>query len=394
MNVRRSARFLLVTAALVLAACGDTIATDAPRRGAGEAATWVPLPEPPLSARHEPLMAALGRRVLVVGGRDTPACPPNADCTAPAKPALLDGAIYDPDGRSWQPLPPAPIPVTNSDDRAEVGTAVWTLQHVDGAPVLLAYDDTAGWRTVPVPNPSGGRISAAGTRIVVYPRSHEHGGLVPDRVYDPDANAWTQLPLDPIGSAYDRTLLGVDDGVVLLAIPLTDVPPPDRPRVFHAARYTASTSSWAPLPPSGIPGYADTWHRWGQRIVNPTRGSVDGGQVNPFDRAYELGGILLDEREWTPLPHFKDLPVGSGSSVIAAGGRWVVSFKGAAGAPLAVLDIASLTWQELETTPLMARTGAGRVVAGDRVYVWGGADFDLPSPRGRLHNDGVEATLR
>lgn len=270
---------------------------------------------------------------------------------------------------------------------------IWTIQEGEAEqPVLLGYEVGGAWQRIPLPDLSGRRVALAGDQLVVYPGSHESVGSVPDRLFDPEAGAWSELPSDPIGSSYDRTIVGVDDGVILFAIPKSDVPP-NRPRVFHAARYGFATREWRLLAPSSIPGYANAWYRSGQKIINPTLGSVDGGEVNAFDRPYELGGVLVDEANWMRLPAFRELPVGSGSSPIAGSERWVVVSIGAADTPLAILNLENLKWGEAPATALASRTGVGSVVVDDRLLLWGGADFDLPAPRGRLHNDGQILTL-
>lgn len=403
-GVRRRPLCILLLAVVSLAGCGESTAdvqqsstAELAPQAAAEPGMWTSLPESPLSPRHESLTGILGSGVLVVGGRNTPACPPGAACGAPAEPPLRDGAIFDPAAQTWTRIPDAPVPITGVINTAPTGTGVWSIQELDAKPVLVGYELAKGWRTVDIPEPSGsGRgVGVVGAKVLVYPSSRERGGLIPDRLYDPGTETWTELPVDPIGAAYDRTLVGIDDGVLLLAIPKIDVPRPDRPRVFHAARYNHAENSWRNLPASMIPGYADTWYRHESKIVNPTLGSVDGGTVDRFDRAYALGGVLdVDSQRWLALPPFEDLPVGSGSSPVAAGEDWVISSVGAVDAPLAALELETLAWRPLPTTPIISRTGVGRIVVGDRVVMWGGADFELPAPRGRLHDDGVQLRLR
>lgn len=391
-------RLSIVVAALVTAACGTG---DAVRLGSQpgpveqEGAGWTETDESPLTPRHEAWTAVIGDHILIVGGRDTPACPPNASCVAPSEPALRDGALYDPDERAWSPVPDAPQPITGSDQSVTIGSTAWSLQTADRRKSLVGYDvDGEDWRTAAVPEPSlASHLAAVGSRILVFAGSHENGGLVPDRLFDPATGVWEELPRDPIGSAYDRSFVDVPAGLVLLAIPLTNVPPPDRPRVFHAAVYDRATRQWSGLPPSTVPGYATTWFRSGSKVVNPTLGSADGGQVNGWDRAYAFGGVLdVESRTWLPLPTHHQVAIGSGSSPVATSDRWIISTVAGPPGPLAALDLATMDWTDVNPAPKGLPTGASVGLTARHLVVWGGATFDR-EPRGVLHADGMQLAL-
>lgn len=388
----------VAAAAVVVVLLVGGLAVGSRRSGGGPASgtapTWTPMATSPLSPRHEPLVADVGNALLVAGGRDTPACPPNADCESPAGAPLRDAALYDPVVDSWMGVPDAPVGVTGLSATATAGSTVWSLQRETPTPALVAFDASARrWEVVPVPADSGNALAATDTSVLIYDTSYE-SGVSPDRLYDPSTGAWTDLPPDPIGRAYDRSFVAVRGELVLLGIPVDTPTPPDRPRVFHAARFTPATGAWTPLPPSEIAGYATEWHAHGGQVTNPTLGSADGGEVNGWDRAYPFGGILdLDSQRWLPLPPAMDVEVGSGSNPIASNDQWVVTVVAQAGTPVAALDLASTTWASLPPLPTPLPTGAGRGIAANHLIIWGGADFSN-SPRGQLTNVGQRLELR
>ena len=387
--------FVLVTAVVACGSCGSGPGEAGMTATAEDTAVWTPIADAPLSPRHGAWAAAVGDRVLIVGGRDTPACPPNASCVAPEGSALRDGALYDPSDGTWEPITDAPVPIDRNDQTVTLESTAWSVQSWDPtAALVVGYDvDAHRWRTEEAPSPSGGRLARFDGSLLVYPGSHENIGVIPDRVFHPASGTWEELPRDPVGLAYDRSYVHVPAGLVLLAIPLV-APPPDRPRVYQAALYDHTTHEWTALPPSEIAGYAGAWYRAGSDVINPTLGSADGGQINPWDRAYPFGGILdVSGRRWLPLPAGRDPGVGSGSTPVADGERWVVSSMAGPPGPLTAFDLDARRWADLEMPPSGIPTGASIAMSKQWLVIWGGATFDA-EPRGVLRNGGVQLALQ
>ena len=163
--------------------------------------------------------------------------------------------------------------------------------------------------------------------------------------------------------------------MVLTAKPIRPDGGPEDPALVHAAVLPAGASTWRLVPSSGdqLGGWYWTWT--GQRLVDPTPGGADGGQVNGFGRTIPYGGALDPSTgDWIPL---KDTPREStgGWAVEALGGRynavqgWVYDDgDGEQGH----------SWTRLPK-PDGAPTEPGPGVwVGDVLIVSGGADWDGP----------------
>ena len=373
------------TAAAALAALimGTACAAPTPSPSATQRdvrpAGWRALPDGPLSARYDAVAFWTGSEVIVLGGNDGLPCPPNADCARPAGPALRDGAAFDPSTDTWRSLSDAPISL-GSVDGALVDGILYLLV-VDVAPngvgqeTFLGYD-IAGDRWEELPPPPGdephGAIVAMGTAVVAFRRSQESGPGV-DVVYDPASRTWTDLPLDPLAPAFDRSLVWTEVDVVLLGIPLDPRRPPDAAPVYGAAVFDAEVKSWQRLPDSEVVSWNPTWFAAGGSIVNPSIGSANGGEVNNWGREYPFGGILTPPAQWSPLP---PLPPGGGQfqGPAAGGGEYAVSSEGWA------LHVPSGTWVPISRLPERIDAGAAAVWAGDELVLFGGVRWDEGMP--------------
>jgi hypothetical protein len=316
MRTRAVAAAALLGVLALLAGCGDTRVGRSPDPAAGEPA-WQRLPDPPFSARSGSVVAWTGSEVLVVGGDTGTPCPPNADCAQPAHYAR-DGARLDVGERSWHPIAAAPVDVPAYSSSALLAGHLYVLAD----DVLLAYDvahDT--WSRIPTPSGfAGGQLVASTDRLVVASGSDEHG-VTPDRVYEPGARRWTTLPDDPIGPAFDRVLTAIPTGLVLTAHELVDDPGAEKPSLVLAARWDAATGGWTRLRDSDqLGGWAWTWT--GQRLVDPSLGGSDGGEVGNYGRTIPMGGVLDPVTgRWSRLPHPPKEGTG-GWPVAALGGRF------------------------------------------------------------------------
>lgn len=351
----------LLGGAGLVAGCGEVV--DRSPEPHDPALSWERLPDPPLAPRSGPVVAWTGSEVVVVGG-DTRAvpCPPNASCAAPEHYAR-DGARLRLEGRSWRPITDAPVEVPDGAPSAVVGGRLYVLAR----DVLLAYDvgHDAWSRIATPPGFTDGQLTADHDRLVVASGGDERRS-VPDRVYDPGAGRWSTLPDDPIGPAFDRVLTAIPTGLVLTAHALVDDPGADGPSLVLAARWDRATDSWTRLPDSDqLGGWAWTWS--GRRLVDPSLGGGDGGEVGNYGRSIPFGGILDPASgTWSRLPHAPKQGTG-GWPVGALGGR----FAAVAGW---TYDDDTASWAPVPR-PLGAPDLPGAAVwAGDRLVVIGGLD--------------------
>jgi hypothetical protein len=363
-------RLLVVTALVAsLAACAttpeplsETAFTDA---YTAQDATWLPLPESPLSARSGAVGVAVGQRFLVAGGDTGFVCPPNADCSSPAA-AVADGAIFDPQSGVWQRIADAPIPFM-SYSAVAIGNTVYVLAAGTGATnwisSVLAYDVTTdSWSTLPAEDFSWGALVAAGNTLVVISGSDENT-VRPDVRYDAEAGTWVDLPDDPLGPSFDREAVWTGDRLLLVGKDLAVVTAGGEPSFVRLASLDLSTNEWTRLPDSDIIGWAP--RAVGDYVVFPSPGGADGGEVDNWGREIPYGGIFqLATGEW------KDLGVGDGrygdvAFATVVGERIVIGNS--------LLDPATGETTRVPGLPGQSRVSATAAGSDDSLFVWGGS---------------------
>jgi hypothetical protein len=305
--MRKGLALLIVLAAT---ACGAT--DPAPGAGGGSGDGWRELAGSPLSPRHAALGLWTGTEALIVGGADDAICPPNADCGADPTP-LADGAALDPATGKWRRIANSPVPFTWGQG-VVIGTSAYILPS-QGRQVLVYRVDEDRWTLVQVPfkPDTWYQLVAAGDRLVAYSGSDE-AAETPDYILD------------------------------------------------------AATGAWRPLPDSQIL-YTAPWLLAGGKLVNPTLGDADGGEVGNWGHAYPNGGSLdAATGQWAALPS----PPAGGE---AAGARSATSaiYIGLDGA---VLDTTTGTWEALPKLPGDRRSGYTLVAAGTDLLVFGGGRGD------------------
>ncbi|HEX2074490.1 MAG TPA: META domain-containing protein [Geodermatophilus sp.] len=305
-------RAVLLAASLLLAGCAD--AGGNPGAPGSPSGTWRELPPAPVSPRLGAVTAWTGSEVLFLGGDVGPPCPPNVACDREPD-AVRDGAAFDPARGSWRRTADAPLPLAYAP-RVVLGDVVVLLTGGQ----LLSYDASDdAWTTH---EPPEGALDAVGlgtdgSRIVIA-RGERRAGDPPDQLYDLATRAWTPVPEDPLGPAFDRVYVGTPAGLVLTGKEL--VPDPGvEPTPVRAAVLDPGSLSWTRLPDSEqVGGWRWTWT--GRRMVDPTPGGVDGGETNAYGRTYPLGGVLDPATgTWGPLPRAPE-PFTGGWPVEAPGG--------------------------------------------------------------------------
>jgi hypothetical protein len=320
-------RLLPALLLLTVVGCGQSAGSAEPERGTPErpyADSWIRLDDSPLSPRLGPVAAVLGGKVVFVGGDPGRPCPPNADCTISTY--AVDGASYDPATRRWTPVADAPRPVADSAPHAVVGNHLFI--RVEGA--LLDYDAAGDrWQTRDLTgaSPDWYSLVADGPRLVLVSGSDEEGPR-PDRVLDTRTGAWAALPDDPLGLSFDRTVTATPAGLVLTAKQMDAEGNPADPAILRGALLPPGAEAWTRLPDSEQLG-GGRWSWTGKRLVDPTLGGSDGGEVDNYGRTIPYGGAL-DPRtgRWTqllrtPKESTGGWPVEALAGPVVASGGWL-----------------------------------------------------------------------
>jgi hypothetical protein len=306
---------------------------------------------------------AVGQQFLVAGGDTGYVCPANADCALPAKP-VADGAIFDPDNGIWRPIADAPIPFY-SFNAVAIGDTVYVLavgtDATDWTPSVLAYDvPTDSWTTLPHDNFSGGQLVSAGSTLVAIHGTDENGGGTDVR-YDPESDAWIDLPDDPLGPSFDREAVWTGGRLLLAAKDLVDSPGSEEPAVVRLATLDLDTNTWMQLPDSDIIGWSP--QSVGDYVVFPTVGIADGGEVGNWGRDVSYGGIFEPA-----TGVWKDLGVGDSSGLASGtvvGERIIIGWS--------LLDPATGETTNVPGLPGETRLSATTAGSDDSLFVWGGS---------------------
>lgn len=367
---------LLMAAALATASCGQSLMPE--RQPVGE---WRRVQGAPLSPRESAIGAWTGDEVLLFGGSDTRPCPPNASCLPPKEPPLADGAAYRPSTGQWRTIPKAPVGFDFAE-RVLIGRTlyVWVAEmrgQPEGSAAFMAYQiEQNRWQELPLPPDhaqSGYKIVGAAGRIVFYQGSDESGER-PDHVYDPRLRSWSELPADPLSSSSGRTMVWTGDRLVLFDNELTgDLSGPD---LVRAAVLDLATGAWRRLPDSELLG-TWPWVPVGDRLVNPSLGGEDGGEVNGWGRTYPYGGILdPDTGRWSALPN-PPADDAEGGRLVAGVGVLTPSSGHFFAERGWVLDTATDRWLRIpEINEPKGYVQARTVVAAGRdLFLFGGARF-------------------
>lgn len=380
----RRSRWLpaLAAAAVVALALGATAVTrglgpePAPRTSAaGAEGSWEPMAASPLAGRLGPVMAGWGDKVVVVGGRIEPPCPPNAGCVRSLRETQRDGALYDVPSDSWEPLPEAPLPLDATS--SAVLDDVLYLWMREGT--VLALDLVArAWSTLPTPPDVVSeflRLEAAGDRLIAYYGEVGRADAL-DLAWLPAEQRWEQLPTAPYAPTHDRVMVWTGDNLVLITAAAAPASQDEQtgPPFMRAA--VLENGAWRELPEQEVVIFGSTdWSWTGDRVVSASTASADGGATNGFGRAYPSGGYLDPATgRWSELPATPDGHERASGAPRAAGGRFVANGEGL------VLDAELERWIVLPDQPDGADQDASSAWAAGRLVVWGGAAGVPPAP--------------
>ena len=343
------------------------------------------MPEGPLSPRVLAFSVWTGEELIIAGGYDDDPClhshenwggggGSSAYCFA-IKSHVNDGAAFNPETGTWRGIAEPPVPLTYGSAASVVHDGVVYLMTNGRAKAFLAYhpeDDR--WEELPTP-PRAGLLVEAGEMIVLSPSLG--GG---DRWFDPDTKTWHLIPSDPLFPSYDRSMVWTGEELVLLGAEVVSQPGSEAPAFLRAAAYDFTTRTWRLLTHSDlvIAGGHRSWHFEDGRLINPTLGSADGGETNPYDRPYPHGGILdLESGEWSELPGPPDDPYVPGALIrySADSPDWYLTGYGW------LFNPRTGEWRSLlapPDNPSIPLTVEQSVVAfaGPDLVVWGGFLYD------------------
>ena len=364
---------LLVGSAAVIASRVGTPAEHTPEATtSGNEGSWQPLPEAPIDPRFQHAAVWTGQEMIVFGGYgDGP-----DDDRAPG------AAAFDPAAGSWRTL--------SAPDRLRgAQLAVWTGEEVvafgsgeaDGTTAeVAAYDPaTDDWRSVADPPDLGGGITAGvayavgtGDEVVVVRSvvgdNVEHVSRA--AVYDPAADAWTQLPDAPEQVPGFGDAFWTGDEVILVAP--QESSGPGAPSRIVALALDPAAGSWRSLPEPPIGPRSGMLAAWTGRelVLGGGRGHDDAVAFDPTTET------------WRTLPPAPVEFAGSERYADPAVGQQVVAFRTADPdrRPL-VLDVGAGRWtlgppidlpELTDDRELPGRYEAPMVSTGDAVLVWGG----------------------
>jgi len=276
-----------------------------------------------------------------------------------------DGAAFNPATMSWRRTAAAPTRITASFPPAVLNDHVFLI----GEGSLLEYDaDRDRWQTHPLPSDSGRSLIATDDSVIVLSDSNEYEAL-PDYVYDPDVDTWTQLPDDPLGKALRRGVW-TPHGLLLSASDVSTIDLDDAgwSHPLQAALLEPGLKTWRTLPPfAQVNGGSLSWT--GQRVI---------------DVAYGTSTARPGAEAGTPLPNGGTITLPSGiwrglAQQPPAGDEEAAWRINAVGGPLVsraglLYDDRSGIWTSM-TPPAGAPDVPGvGVWAGDSLLVFGGVD--------------------
>ena len=368
---------------LLLSACAGSddasiLRTDAARRNPD---SWRVIAESPIRSAYGHSAVWTGKEMIVWGGS-------RLTRDSLRSRYVRTGAAYNPKTDSWRRVPAAPIP-------GGYYSAIWTGDEMIlwGDPgrgrdstgnTGAAYDPSKNaWRVIssgPLTGRSNPLAVWTGDEMIVWGGSltasnrEDYDGR--GAAYDPKTNSWRMLPRGPLPAGYDAMGAWTGEEVLVMVSPM-GIEPQDYPKFAHLAAYDPESDSWRSLerPPHVTYVSPPVAYMDGKLNVLSLGGTVDGGEVNGYDRDYETGGIYdYATDRWSPHSDPPERPNQTWEQT-AMGDEIVID--GLAYEP------SSDTWRTLPEFPLREREFPVLVWTGKELIVWGGAKLAL----GNTHVD-------
>ncbi|KRA38412.1 MULTISPECIES: hypothetical protein [unclassified Nocardioides] len=356
--MRRLLPLVIALTLLGLPACShENDADPAPEPArASDQPEWQRLPDFPLAERDGPVVVWTGSEVLAVGGDVGEPCPPNASCVK-ATEAATDGAALDPATRTWRRIADAPRQIAAYNRGVVVAGRLFI--RVDES--LLSYDVARDrWTTLPRRISGWYDLVADGDRLVLVSGSDEDGKRA-DLAYSPDTDEWSDLPDDPLGPSFGRSMVSTPYGLLLGAHALVASPGGGARPSYVEAALLQPDGTWREFGVGEWTGGFDG--ALGDRAIGLSLATSDGGGDPPGDygRQVPAGGRLdLRTGAWSALPQPAERSTGWG--VYAPDGRLMAS-EGY------VYDDLSGTWLQVPQPTGASEQPGPAVWAGEELIV-------------------------
>ncbi len=226
--------------------------------------SWQRLPDSGLSARWNPIVLALGERVIVVGGRN------RSDINGPA--SMTDGAILEVKADAWRPTALAPVAMGGEMPAVWTGTQLLVMTSMAE---LIDYNPTSDrWRSL---------------------------GAVPLSPRPFAVTAWTDSKM-LVWGGYSPRGPGDDPGAALTPL-------------RNGATYDPATGVWRALPPAGGPPAGASLWTGTDLVVAPWAQDQTGAPIRAYSPVTD---------RWRSLPTF---PFYAPSALLVDGPR-LVAFDG------------------------------------------------------------------
>jgi N-acetylneuraminic acid mutarotase len=335
-----------------------------------------------------------GKEVIIWGGSRLD------EKTLIAEP-MRDGAAYNPDKDSWRRIPEAPVKAGHGYSMTWTGDEMLVWGDPDRGRATkgnrgAAFDPkTNAWRRIssgPLAGRSGHLAVWTGDELIVwggwltaYQRERYDGT---GAAYDPETDMWRKLPRGPLPAGYDAKGAWTGEEVLIMATPM-GLDADDYPKFDEFAAYAPESDTWRDLERPSQVSYASPPIAFvdDRLAVLSLGGTVDGGEVNSFDKEYDTGGVYdYSEDQWSP---HADPPKRPNQTWEQTAIRSEIVIDGLAYNP------STDSWRTLPEFPLREREFPVVVWTGDELIVWGGAKeplgnriIDPPPPL----NDGAAYT--
>jgi hypothetical protein len=250
---------------------------------------WLRLADVPLSAREDPVVATVGRKVVVMGGHVARWCRGGGSCPRP--PGVGGGAVLDLDSGSWKRMAPVPRGFT-SGPWAVSGTKLvvlgWTRQPTIGTYDVKRNSWDVSYPAPPRPLHGNDFLAVVGDDVYANPEDDGRGRPGLQRL-DLSTREWSRLPASTNSPWLGlRMLFMTPAGLMVLGAAAVD------PTGSHerALGEVFTSGAWMRLSDTHGSVSGRDWSWTGNRLVAPTFADPDSS------------GLALDPTTgaWTRLP--------------------------------------------------------------------------------------------
>jgi hypothetical protein len=325
----------------------DRVSTNSPQPKPVE--TWTRAATSPLSPRYDATVLWVDSHLFVGGGYDRGPCRRNGTDCAIVHPALRDGALYDPRSDTWQPIARAP---------SSIGTAVVAgdLLIAQTNAGLYVYDPQRdAWSPARQTFPElrilrPGRLTAIGNRFYSGYLPGTFGEIEPVQVCRVSTHSCRYLPVDR--QLIRASLVATGLGPVWVG--------ESGGGLFERGQVVVDVL---------------TRGRWHRHPVSEARRltwrvSGNGELVGRNGSGVARGVLRLPSGDWSSIDRAESAMKGTRRGfrfLTEAGHGWAVGHGEIVGPDLSVTSLGA-------PPGVRHRRDAGSVIAGDRLYVFGGYD--------------------